>query len=188
MSDYIGYSISKGPRAAGLPQKPARNHRGSGAPRLQRSALLALVRSPSARSLRSPFPFRLSTSPFPSFPPFLPVPRSLLSRSFSLPDSGRLLATPTPYAAGLLSVPPLASLRRSLTPPQSRKFGVGRLMCLGRDRIGRSKITARRCTPLPAGPLREYTGTAGAVSQPNWGDRVANERCVKNPRRLWDCS
>lgn len=62
-------------------------------------------------------------------------------------------------------------------------------MCLGRDHIGRSKITTRRRTPLPAGPLQEYTEASGAVSYLNWGDCVANETpCAELPWRLWDYS
>jgi hypothetical protein len=62
-------------------------------------------------------------------------------------------------------------------------------MCLGRDHIGRSKITSRRRTPLPTGPLQECTETSGAVSYLNWGDWIANETlCAKLPCRFWDYS
>lgn len=83
MSDYIGYSISKGPRAAGRPQKQARNHGWNGVSRhrrrrrRQRWAPLG-SRSLSALAVHSPsFLFALF-SPLPSLSPLLlSLPRSL---------------------------------------------------------------------------------------------------------------
>lgn len=128
MSDYIGYSISKGPRAAGRPQKPARSYGRSGAPRRSRQRLARLgSRSLCALAILAFFLFCLFPSltlPFPSFAlsfirsSILTLSKRLLS--MALTDFARQMP-PSPPAIHLsLFSPPPSFYSLTAPPPRPR--------------------------------------------------------------------